>query len=160
MTYGFYSETAAQQFGSFLYKMEDGSEQEITYLSQDESSLNYKFKDKQYIGIVLNYLRDGKVSKYKRGHHRISQNTRHLTNREPKDNYTAKRTWSRTINSEYLEYKIIERISNGITLQVCARFLHSELDNIDLINERRLIAIVLEDMKEDLSNRQNIVNWV
>jgi hypothetical protein len=56
--FGFYSKTAAKQFGSFLYKMEDGSEQEITSLSLDKLGSDYQFKDKNISVLFQNLYKD------------------------------------------------------------------------------------------------------
>ena len=55
--YGFYSPTAAKTNGSYIYKLTDGSEVEVTALCTDKEGSAYRYEDKVYVGEVTKYIR-------------------------------------------------------------------------------------------------------
>lgn len=56
--HAWYSRQAASLFGSTIYARADGSEVEITTVSED-FHFDYGWPDKQYRGQVVKYLRPG-----------------------------------------------------------------------------------------------------
>lgn len=56
--HAWYSRQAAILFGSMIYARADGTEVEITTASED-FHFNYGWPDKQYRGVVVNYIRPG-----------------------------------------------------------------------------------------------------
>lgn len=57
----YYSPTAAEKYGSFIYRNAEGSEVEITGVEPGlEDTGTYKWVDAVVVGPVLNYMRQGK----------------------------------------------------------------------------------------------------
>jgi hypothetical protein len=62
--WGWFSEQAAQTFGSTIYETEDGTrEVEVTSVSR-EDVITYCWPDKVPIGPVGQYLREGRARRY------------------------------------------------------------------------------------------------
>ena len=55
--YGFYSETAAKQFGYQVYKTPSGGEVMTTCVSTHPDAPEYAFSDKRCVGEVTDYVR-------------------------------------------------------------------------------------------------------
>jgi hypothetical protein len=58
--YGFYSAEAAKFYGTHLYSTVDGQQVEVTSICRDIHGIDYKWKDKRFVGEVVKWL--GKVS--------------------------------------------------------------------------------------------------
>jgi hypothetical protein len=64
MKYGFYSEKAAQKFGSSFYFTGTGKIVEVTNVSLNvDGDPNYKWDDTKYVGTVTAWAKDGKPNK-------------------------------------------------------------------------------------------------
>jgi len=59
--YGFYSERAAEIYGTFWWSTSDEKEVEVTAVYLDEEGRNYKQNDKISVGIVIKYIKQGKA---------------------------------------------------------------------------------------------------
>lgn len=55
--YGFYSDTAAKQYGYHVYRTPDGREVYVTAIYDDPEGLGYMFDDKYKVGVVSEYVR-------------------------------------------------------------------------------------------------------
>jgi hypothetical protein len=58
--YGFYSEIAAKQFGTFIYLDTNNKEVEVTNISLDQLCSGYHFADKVCLGQVTTFVRKGR----------------------------------------------------------------------------------------------------
>jgi hypothetical protein len=63
--YGFYSEHAAEEFGTLIYQLPDGREVEVTGVTDNEGGNGYRFPDKVPVGLVRKFLRKGKPGNYR-----------------------------------------------------------------------------------------------
>ena len=65
MQIGFYSAQAAREFGSMIYSTTDDKEIEITqcYASEEQGNKEYTWSDKQCVGSVVKWLRNGQVGR-------------------------------------------------------------------------------------------------
>jgi hypothetical protein len=60
--YGVYSQQAAEQFGTFIYRRPDDSEVEITAVYKQLNDPVYGWPDAVWIGEVTKYIRVGRVN--------------------------------------------------------------------------------------------------
>lgn len=59
--HGFFSEKAAELFGTSIYLDIDGNEIDVTAVSTSEEYPLYKWADKKYVGIITQYIRPGRI---------------------------------------------------------------------------------------------------
>jgi len=57
--YGFYSQRAAELYGTVLYKNINGGTTELTGVVDDPKGTSYGWADKVFVGVVTKYLARG-----------------------------------------------------------------------------------------------------
>lgn len=63
MIYGFYSNVSAERYGTGIWSRPDGTEVEVTAVTDDLVYNDYKFADKICVGEVTVWLRKGRRGK-------------------------------------------------------------------------------------------------
>lgn len=54
--HGYYSQRAAEKFGSHFYGTPDGGKLEVTVVGEDPTASSYKWADKVYVGEVTTWI--------------------------------------------------------------------------------------------------------
>ena len=63
--WGFFSATAYEKFGSFIWETPEGKEVEVTGITHEENGSSYKWPDKIPVGQVIKYVKAGHVGYHK-----------------------------------------------------------------------------------------------